>query len=50
VPKIKYLIRRIKMSEAKELAECALNSETPLEITTNCLTYVKKVAASLFEK
>ena len=50
VPKIKYLIRRIKMSEAKELAECALRCETPLEITTNCLTYARKVAASLFEK
>ena len=50
VPRIKYLIRRIKMSEARELAECALRCDTPLEITSNCLTYVKKVAASLFEK
>ena len=49
VPKIKYLIRRIKMGEAKELADCALNCESPLEITTNCLSYTRKVAASLFE-
>ena len=49
VPKIKYLIRRIKIGEAKELADRALNSESPLEISTNCLSYVRKVAASLFE-
>lgn len=50
VARIKYLIRRIKMSEVKDLAQCALKCDTPLEITRNCLGYVQKVAASLFEK
>jgi phosphotransferase system enzyme I (PtsI) len=50
VPRIKYLIRRIKLSEAKDVAQCALKCETPQEITSHCLVYVQKVAASLFEK
>jgi len=32
VPQIKYLIRRLKLSEAQELAEFALNCESGPEI------------------
>jgi phosphoenolpyruvate-protein phosphotransferase (PTS system enzyme I) len=49
VPQIKYLIRRIKMSEAIEIAESALNCECASEILARSEAYVLKVAPSLFE-
>lgn len=49
VPHLKYLIRRLKMSEAKDLAERALNCESPSEILDQCRKLAAKVAPSLFE-
>ncbi len=50
VPQIKYLIRRIKMSEAKEIAAAALNSEVSTEILDRSQRLVRSVAPSLFEQ
>src|SRR3954470_2802661 len=36
VPKIKFLIRRMKMNEAKELADCALHQDSGQDILKNC--------------
>lgn len=49
VPQIKYLIRRLKLSEARELAEFALNCESGPEILARSTALVQKVAPSLFE-
>jgi len=50
VPQIKYLIRRVKMSEAKEIAEAALKSESAEEILDRSQRLVRSVAPSLFEQ
>jgi phosphoenolpyruvate-protein phosphotransferase (PTS system enzyme I) len=49
VPQIKYLIRRLKCSEAKELADFALNCESGAEILKRTTALVESVAPSLFE-
>ena len=49
VPRIKFLIRRMKMNEARELADCALNSESAQDILKNCGDYARQIAPSLFE-
>jgi phosphotransferase system enzyme I (PtsI) len=49
VPRIKYLIRRMKMAEAKELAESALKCDSAREILNNCADYARRIAPSLFE-
>jgi len=49
VAQIKYLIRRLKMSEARELAAGALNSEAGAEILARSEAYAKQVAPGLFE-
>jgi phosphotransferase system enzyme I (PtsI) len=49
VPQIKYLIRRLKMSEAKELADTALNCESGAEILQRTTSLVQKIAPSLFD-
>jgi len=49
VPQIKYLIRRLKMNETKELAAFALNCEDPQQIVKRLEAYVREVAPSLFE-
>ena len=49
VPKIKFLIRRMKMNEARELADCALHSDSGQDILKNCGDYVRGIAPSLFE-
>jgi phosphoenolpyruvate-protein phosphotransferase (PTS system enzyme I) len=49
VPQIKYLIRRLKMSEARELAEFALNCESGPEILARCKKLALQIAPSLFE-
>ena len=48
VPRIKFLIRRMKMAEAKELAQCALRCESAQEILANCGDYARRIAPSLF--
>jgi phosphotransferase system enzyme I (PtsI) len=50
VPQIKYLIRRIKMTEAKQIADAALESESPAEILDRSQRLVRSVAPSLFEQ
>ena len=49
VPRIKFLIRRMKMNEARELADCALHSDSGQDILKNCGDYVRGIAPSLFE-
>jgi signal transduction protein with GAF and PtsI domain len=50
VPPIKYLIRRAKFAEARELAEFALNSESGAEIRQRSQAYARQVAPGLFGK
>ena len=49
VPQIKYLVRRVKMSEAKEIADAALRSESSQEIMESAQRLVRSVAPGLFE-
>ena len=48
--RIKYLIRRLKLSESKELAAFALNCESPSEIAARCRELATQAAPGLFEK
>ncbi len=48
IPEVKYMIRRIKMDEARALAEFALTSESPTEILARCLALARQTAPSLF--
>jgi phosphotransferase system enzyme I (PtsI) len=50
VPQIKYLIRRVKMAEAKEIAAAALQAESSTEIMDRSQKLVRSVAPSLFEQ
>ena len=49
VPPVKFLIRRLKVSEAKELAEFALQCESAAEILSRCQELGRRIAPSLFE-
>jgi phosphoenolpyruvate-protein phosphotransferase (PTS system enzyme I) len=49
VPPIKFIIRRLKMAEARELAEFALNCESGSEILQRCQALAGAIAPSLFE-
>ncbi|MGO8838181.1 MAG: phosphoenolpyruvate--protein phosphotransferase [Limisphaerales bacterium] len=49
VPQVKYIVRRLKMSEARALAEFALQCESPLEIYQRCQELARATAPSLFE-
>lgn len=49
VPSLKFLIRRLKISEARELAEFALTCESASEILSRARTLARSVAPSLFE-
>jgi phosphoenolpyruvate-protein kinase (PTS system EI component) len=49
VPQIKFLIRRLKMSEARELAEFALNCESSSEILARSGALARQAAPVLFE-
>ena len=49
VPQIKFIIRRLKLSEAKELAAFALNCEAASEILARCQDLARQIAPSLFE-
>jgi len=50
VTQIKYLIRRVKMSEAREIAAAALQSESGTDILDRSQRLVRSVAPSLFEQ
>jgi phosphotransferase system enzyme I (PtsI) len=49
VPQVKFMIRRLKLTEAKALAEFALNSESAAEILGRCQEVAREAAPSLFE-
>ena len=49
VPQVKYLIRRLKLSEAQELANWALTSDSGAEILARSQEFVQHAAPSLFE-
>jgi phosphotransferase system enzyme I (PtsI) len=46
---VKYIIRRVKLDEARQLAEFALASESPTEIFARCVEFARQTAPSLFE-
>ena len=50
VPPVKFLIRRLKLAEAKELAAFALQCESAAEILTRCHDLVHRSAPSLFDE
>jgi phosphotransferase system enzyme I (PtsI) len=49
VPQVKFMIRRLKLSEAQALAEFALNSESGVEILLRSQELARQAAPSLFE-
>jgi len=49
VPSIKFIIRRLKLTEAKELGDFALNCESAAEILGRCQELARQIAPSLFE-
>jgi phosphotransferase system enzyme I (PtsI) len=49
VPRIKFVIRRLKMTEARELAAFALQSESGAEILARCQALVSQIAPSVVE-
>ena len=49
VPQVKYIIRRLKLTEAQALAEFALQCESPSEIFARCQKLARETAPSLFE-
>jgi phosphoenolpyruvate-protein phosphotransferase (PTS system enzyme I) len=49
LPQVKYLIRRLRMTEAKELAEFALGCESGAEILAQSRALAIRVAPGLFE-
>ena len=46
---VKYIIRRVKLDEARALAEFALTSESPTDIAARCVEFARSTAPSLFE-
>jgi phosphoenolpyruvate-protein phosphotransferase (PTS system enzyme I) len=50
IPHIKFLIRRLKMSEAKALADFALGCESGSEILERAESLARRIAPSLFEE
>jgi phosphotransferase system enzyme I (PtsI) len=50
VPRVKFLIRRLKMEDAVELANFALNCESGREILRRSQALAERTAPSLFEK
>jgi phosphoenolpyruvate-protein phosphotransferase (PTS system enzyme I) len=49
VAQVKYIIRRLKLTEAQALAEFALQCESPSEIFARCQKLAYETAPSLFE-
>ena len=49
VAQVKYIIRRLKLTEAQALAEFALQCESPSEIFARCQKLARETAPSLFE-
>ncbi len=49
IPQVKFLIRRLKFHEAKELADFAVNCESASEILVRCQDLSRRIAPSLFD-
>jgi phosphotransferase system enzyme I (PtsI) len=49
VPPMKFIIRRLKLGEARQLADFALNCESAAEILSRCQDLARQIAPSLFE-
>jgi phosphotransferase system enzyme I (PtsI) len=49
VPSVKFLVRRLKISEARDLAAFALESESAAEILGRCQELARQIAPSLFD-
>jgi len=49
IDSVKYIIRRVKNEEAKQLADFALQCESPTEIFARCQDLARQTAPSLFE-
>jgi phosphotransferase system enzyme I (PtsI) len=49
IPQIKFLIRRLKLTETRELADFALNCESSSEILARSTALARSVAPALFE-
>ena len=49
VPQVKFLIRNLQMKETRDLADFALNSESPVEILERSESMARRVASTLFE-
>ena len=49
LPQVKYIVRRLKLAEAQELAAFALQCESPSEIYARCQKLARDTAPSLFE-
>jgi len=49
VAQVKYIIRRLKLTETQALAEFALQCESPSEIFARCQKLARETAPSLFE-
>ena len=49
VPQLKFLIRRLKLTEARELAAFALGCESAAEILARCQELARQIAPALFE-
>jgi len=49
IDEVKYMIRRLKLDEAKQLAAFALACESPSEILARCMEFAHQTAPSLFE-
>ena len=49
VPPVKFLVRQLKLSEAKQLADFALESESAADILARCQELTREIAPGLFE-
>ena len=49
VAQVKYIVRRLRLTEAQTLAEFALQCESPVEIHARCRELARQTAPSLFE-
>lgn len=49
IGEVKYIIRRLKMGEARQLTDFALGNESPTAIFARCVEFARQAAPSLFE-
>ncbi len=50
IPEVKYMIRKTSIAEARQLADFALQCDSPSEIYAACQKFALQTAPSLFEK